>query len=511
MHGYRDHVRFLRVVLGLLSLSIPGGTLALPPELWVVNEGSWEISIIDDIADTPATIETISLGGAPDPAPYGIAFSTLEAQPGAHAFVSQGHFVRVIEQATRAIVATCDVATWIGAAEVTLKGMDAARPERFEDPPGPRVTRSYLHVAANVRPTAADDVVPWFLVLDQFILTDIADPCRNAVVADGPLFPPGTGVVDAMEVHVLGSPAGERTQRAWYSFREPTDPPALSARLVTSGPALGSPWETLELVTIPAPAGGPSPDSVHPGAPHSRELPLLPVGSDGDLLRLDTQERCSLGDTPRAVAVAGPGLGSYTIWTAKLNPAGPPDLLQQSTWDLCSLEPPLAVGRNPVDVEILGRVEWHEVYVANHDSDEVSVVQASDPTTVIQIPLRDGGGDCVKCPRSLAVQETPISICRAVDLELELINEKTEILHSWNGVGCAGNPSFKLWCTCLAVDPADCPVDCPKHCSGGGGGRPGDIWCEVDVIAGSGNQGGTTTTSAGGEGETQRNLEPNDS
>lgn len=488
----------------------PGPSLALPPELWVVNEGSKDISIIDDIHDTPATIEVVDLGGTGAASPYGIAFSTLQYYPGEFVFVSQGTYLRVIEFSTRTIAATCDVAAWIGASEIILKGMDAARPELFEDTTADvMVERSYLHVAANVRLNAADALSPWYIVLDQFLLTDPPGSCANAVVAAGPLASADSVPMDAMEVRVLGSPAGPHVQRAWYTYRELGIPQVLSAAQVVSGSTLIDPWEVFEEVRLPAQVGVDVPGSIHPGAPHTRELPLLPDVTTGELLNLDTGNRCGDGGYARAVSVTGPGLGSYTIWTAKLDAGGGTDLLQRSRWDMCGTDPGLPVGENPVDIETLGRVEWKEVYVANHDSDDISVIQEIDPGVVFTIPLDDDPGPCVKCPRSLAVRETPRTICRAIDHQMELINGKTEVFHTWNGIGCELQDTFKHWCKCYATDPLDCPAYCrpdvPKD-----GGRAGETWVEVDIIAGSGNAGGTTTTTNSGQGNTEEHIEQNE-
>lgn len=478
--------------------------VALPPELWVVNEASRDISIIDDISDTPATIETIPLGANVDADPYGIAFSTLSSDPGGHVFVTQGRHIRVIEHATRVIESTCDVGLWLGVDAVILKGADSARPELFDNDTGVPVERSYLHVAANVRQTATEPFEPWFIVLDQFKLTDLSVPCGNAVVAAGPLAPAGAAFLDAMEARVLGSPAGKKTQRAWYSYRELADPPALHSGLVVGGPELTSPWLVSEHVAFPGPPGFVVPESIHPGSPHSRELPLLTDSSAGDLVSLETGKRCPLGDVPRAVSVTGPGLASYDIWTIKLAPGGGPGMLQLSHWETCSVEPPLTVGMDPVDIDTLGRVEWQEVYVANRGSDTISVVQASAPDVVITIELGGTEDPCERCPRSLAVEERPETVCRAVNYRQELINNKTEILHTWDGIGCLDLETFKMWCRCLAQDPLDCPDYCVPP------PRTGEIWCEVDIIGGDPGGGGSTITSSQGNGATQTNVEPND-
>ena len=201
----------LAATVGLVLLRSASPAWAQLREVWVVNEESRDISIVDDPADTPATIETISLGGAAAVSPYGIAFSTFP-------IASSRNF---LSPPSRAF-------WWLEGAFV-----DAARPDRFLNASGLPELRNYLHIAADVRPAAGDPFQPWFIVVDQAALAGLV--ARPIVVAHGPLSvnPPDDGL-EAMEVRVLGAPAGDSTQRAWYSFRDPGDPPSVGAVLVTS-------------------------------------------------------------------------------------------------------------------------------------------------------------------------------------------------------------------------------------------------------------------------------------
>ena len=159
----RDSAR-ISLALGVLALS--PAAFSIPPEVWVVNEASRDISIIDDLADTPATIETVSLGGPGDPPPYGIAFSTVVGATGDHVFVSQGGDLKVLDFDTRTLASTFDMASESGYFDVVLKGLDSARPERYPDVAS---LANYLHAAAEVRPGPGDPFEPWFFVLDQAV------------------------------------------------------------------------------------------------------------------------------------------------------------------------------------------------------------------------------------------------------------------------------------------------------------------------------------------------------
>jgi hypothetical protein len=315
-----------------------------------------------------------------------------------------------------------------------------------------------------------------------------------------------------MEVRVLGAPAGDRTQRAWYSFRDPGDPPSVGAVLVSSGDALADAWSAGRVVKTLLPVGATVPDSIHPGAPHSRELPLLPEGPAGTLLNLDSGERCNFAGVPRAVSVTGPGIGSHDIWVAAVDPATGSDTVQLGNWATCMLNAPVEVGQNPVDLDTLGRVEWQELYVANRDSDSVTILTAAAPTLPIEVLLATHPpGPCQKCPRSIAVRESPATVCRAVNMTAELFLPSEDVLYSWDGLGCELQDSFKLWCRCLSPDLSDCPADCVQNCPGTLSKGIGEVWCEIDVVASEGgDDGGEKNVRGGGKKKTQTTSEPND-
>jgi hypothetical protein len=493
-----------------VSLLAAAPALAQQREVWVVNEQSLDISIIDSPGDVPSTIETISLGTGTDPAPYGIAFSTFATDPGSHAFVTQGPFVKVIDVATRGIVSTVNLATLLGRPDVIARGADSARPDRFIDAGGSETVRYYLHIAADVRPAAGMSLEPWFIVLNQEALAGLTT--APALVDDGRLTLTGaTGNHEAMEVRVLGAPAGDAVQRAWYSYRVNGSPPSLGAARVISGGAVTDPWTvdarrlTTGLATVP--------DSIHPGAPHSRELPLLPEGSAGTVRHLDSEDRCTFDGMPRAVSVTGPGLASFDVWTAIVDPLGP-DTVELGNWETCEAFASVVVGENPVDMDTLGRVEWQELYVASRETDSVSIIDESDPTTANVIQLTPTPTPpCVKCPRSIAVVESPGTVCRAVNLDATPVDPVDDVFYTWDGLGCQEQTSFKVWCRCLSPSLDACPVDCVANCPPSLGRQTGEVWCEVDVVESEGgDDGGSKTVGSGGgpTEKTQVNTESND-
>ena len=186
-------------------------------EIWVVNERSRDVSVIDPAVET--VVADIPLGGTADP--WGIAFSTLAGQAGGFAFVTAGASVHVIDAFAKQVVDTVDIGAFLGH-PVVMRGCAAARRRLFLTDGVNAEPRAYLHVAADVQPSPAGPFEPWFVVLDQNVLAGGAPPGTSPVVAAGPLFPSGVppgSQGHAVDVTVLGASSGEDFQRAWYSAR----------------------------------------------------------------------------------------------------------------------------------------------------------------------------------------------------------------------------------------------------------------------------------------------------
>ncbi|ANM29883.1 hypothetical protein ABI59_10310 [Acidobacteria bacterium Mor1] len=503
--------------LFLLCAAVP--SWAIPPDVWVVNDQSKDVEVIRMLAPPMST--TVSLGGPGDPAPYGVAFSTLPAFPGTHAFISQGTGIKVFDAdmpGMPPVVFDLFSSLSIPVDAMELRGIETSLPDPFVGPPAPV---GLLHVTAQVRRDPGGFGEPWFIVLDQRALLGLIPPAQ-LVVDDGPLLPSSTAGYEAMEVHVMGvafevvQPAGPRIvrgQRAWYTYARPGTAPELVAARVVGGEALSDPWTVDQRFVETYPSGTVLPNSVRVGAPHERDLPLLPSRDSagtpgGHLTDLDTGTTCPVGDIPRALVVTGPGFGSYDIWVLERDLAGGAnDWLRRVAWDDCSAEPRIAVGLNPIDIDSRSRVDWQELYIANRASDSVTVVQDGNPPTATTLPLPGGGGGgvCVRCPRSIAVRERPETICRAVNHQMSLINGGADLRHTWDGLGCGNTVGYTIWCRCLESNFNDCSPDCVANCPP----QEADVlpWCEIDSVD---NDNEYTTSEGGSTGKEERKIAPND-
>ena len=504
----------------LLLLAAPA-SWAIPPDVWVVNDQAKDIEVIRMLV--PPLTTTVSLGGPGDPAPYGVAFSTLPAFPGTHAFVSQGSGIKVFDAdmpGVAPVVFDLFAQLSIPVDSLELRGIETSLPDPFT---GVAAPVGLLHIAAQVQrdPSPGGFEEPWFIVLDQRALLGLIPPSA-LVVDDGPLLPSSASGYEAMEPHVMGvafevvqaaGPRIVRGQRAWYSYLRTGTSPELIAARVIGGEALTDPWQVDQRFTESYSTGTMVPISVHLGAPHERDLPLLPSRGSiatpgGHLTDLDTGKTCPVGDIPRAVVVTGPGLGSYDVWVLERDlVGGANDWLRRLDWSDCAADPRIAVGLNPVDIDSRSRIDWQELYIANRASDSVTIVQDTDPPTSITIPLPGGGagGVCVRCPRSIAVRERPETICRAVNHQMRLINGGADLRHTWDGLGCGPNPKYTVWCRCLEDNFGDCSADCVDNCPP----LEADIlpWCEIDSVD---NDNEYTTSEGGSSGNEERKIAPND-
>jgi hypothetical protein len=436
----------------LLCACITSAAPAAYREVWVVNEGTRDVAVIDPAID--AVVERISLGpNDPEtPRPWGIAFSTIPGRAGDYAFVTQGSWIRIIDTATRTVVSTFHVVS-SPTTSITLRGCAAARPERFLAGNGEVAWKSYLHVAAAAVETDGR-TQPWYVVLDQEALID-PPPDASPVVGSGPMLaylPPGGMEGEAIDVMVLGAPAGRQQQRAWYSLRFlPTseeDPTRLVSALVTRPPQLWFPWTVDRLWVADVEEDLPITTILGPGVPFDRELPVFPERSLGTLRNVGSGGACGeVGEELVSVTVAGPGPLSYTVLAVD---QGPPAALVRLNPKTCGISARQATGQGPTDVAILGRIDPERAYVANHDEDTVTRVLVTEQAPWIFDPLTiplDPGGEpvspCVQCPRSVGVVATAVDSCNIHDLRVEV--KGGDLLLQWGAVGCEG---YAVWAIC---------------------------------------------------------------
>lgn len=466
-------VSWFRLTTLLWVLCTLASPLALSSEIWIVNEGSEDIAIIDSDVDEVVGRISLATDDVDSPRPWGIAFSTIPGLAGDFAFVTQGRFVTVIDAASRQILRRVDVGSLLGG-RVTLKGCAAARPERFltwaqvgvdPDQPGgdEEVWRTYLHVAGSMESTLGV-IVPLFVVLDQTALLDPA-PAIDPLVGFGPLVDsrvagdldgtqepaaPGTPSEqiqgEAIDVVVMGAPAGRQRQRAWYSVSllpsSAGEPARLGAALLVKPPELSSPWRVANLRAVDLPMGMRAPRNLGVAAPLDRELPLCSGGPSGAIHQLDEwRPSTPLANIVVAVAVAGPGPGSYTLLAvdhAALTPIDCTTTIGDSD-----------VG--PLDVAILGRIIPDRAYVVNHDNDTVTLYSLRGinglPHRERSILLDQQGATtpCMQCPVSIAVQTSSMDSCSIHDLTVETEDGGDAVLH-WEAEGCH---EFTVWCNCL--------------------------------------------------------------
>ena len=425
----------------------------------------------------------------------------MVADPGRFAFVSQGSTMRAIDFITLLLVNDVDLRVVTGFNRVQLRGIDAARPDFIEIGPADFELRSYLHVIADVELTPGDGLQPWYFVLDQEILANLAP--GNPIVAEGPLLVPDVPNTEAMEVTVLGGVKGPAIQRAWYTMRNNNvSPPRIVAVEIGLGRQLGFSTQ-IQTRVFESPGGNPFPLNVRIGAPHSRELSLLPLFDEQRLLDLNSNRECPTapGFLPIGASVTGPGLCSYEIWTLLQEQVSGDNFVQRSRFVDCDQGAPVPIGDDPVDLTTRGRVNGVELYVANRASDTVTVIQSSNPNFPISINLAPPSANCQRCPRSLAVQERPETICRAVQQQVELINGGADLQYTWETLGCLPGVPFSVWCKC--DDASDCDSVCLPS---GGAARTGELWEEVDIV----NAGNQSTTTRDSSGTQQSNIEPKD-
>lgn len=398
-------------------------------ELWVLGESA-QIFVVDTrtLAVDPSPISLLD-SSAPD-TPTCMAFSAVAGLP-LSAFVTQGRFVRVVDVATRTVLASrIDVAQLLGLPDIDLTACAAAAPRSFQSGTS-LVTRSHLFVAGNLPGGAA-----YWAVLDQ----------RSLIAGNG------TALVDSGRLHsiaavldaaALDATQGDSQQRAWFTLIEKSGGSEallnipLSLPVDAAQPASLGPAEVLALPTSGLPLEG-----VGVGVSLEGQLPIQPGFVTGQLTHLETGASCVVPGNPTQLAVHGPGPNSYTVFA--LDPLNA-DVLAIDPNDCSSVA--FDVGGGPVALVPRRGHFWDGLFVINNVGDSISFLGPAGG--VVALPLPQGTG-----PIDGGIAQSPP--CAVENLLLDKVGNDIEL--TWSAPGCGG-AEFAAWCNCIG-DDADCPCAC---------------------------------------------------
>jgi YVTN family beta-propeller protein len=430
--------------LAVLLAALPALAQTSTPRVWVVNEASRSISVLDTTSDQ--VVATIPIhdpdaDGSPD-TPAAVAFSTVPGTGGTFAFVAQDELITVLDANANAVVRVHDVQALLSLGDIAIRALASSPPRSFQAGSF-RVTRTYLHLLVERQADA------YFVVLDQERL--LPGSTLSPLVGSGLLRAGSTPA----GVTVLETASGSLRVRVLYTLSEgPVSGSDLFAVLVGKPDVLTAPWTVQETTQIAVPAGLFPPEAFSIGAPAGGgQLPVLPEGGLGTLLNLDTGGTCGGVGNADAVSVTGPGADSYTVLS--LDASGSKLVVVDPT--SCATVS-FATGRGPSDIATLGTIRWRAAYVANRESD--SVTKLTPAGTLTQIPLRTGGGACQLCPIAVGVPFQASCaveglVAAKVDEDGDTVKDDLEL--SWDA--CLGAGSYEVHCQCV-----DQSLDCPCAC-----------------------------------------------
>ncbi|MFN7965400.1 MAG: hypothetical protein U0V87_06920 [Acidobacteriota bacterium] len=482
-------------VIAVVAVSLASAQV-LPREAWVVGAGSRKLIVIR--TSDKQVVATISLGTLATPAPQGIGFSTVPGHVGRYAYVTQGSQLRVIDAVSRLPLPslTIDLATVLGR-PVTLRGIDAALVRDLDPSPVIR-DASLLHIAADVEPPGGGSPRPWFIILHQERVLGLEAGPKLVQAASLGTVPAGV-TAEAMKVTAINTEYGPSYQRAWYTYRIlpvaltavgslDSNPGGVKAVEIGAPQTLAPSWQTIAERSYNTGTATP-PVGVNVGAPFDRELPVLadPIGDT--VSNLQTGGSCSIPGNLTSVELSGPA-PSYRYFALDTGTPGGNGGLVQFNGRSCDVTNTTPLKKTPIDLEVLGTIKWSEVYVANKDSDVVSVVTRS-PSGVVNIGLPEVfAAPCVECPVDVALQPTEATSCTVADLFVT--KSGSDLSLSWTGAACDPLKSeFVIRCNCQNADGIDgnCPVGCATTVPLGGfpssvegvpaGGVTGTPWAET--------------------------------
>lgn len=433
-------------------------------ELWVVNGGSRDITIVNTA--TEKVLQQIPLpGGVAAPAPRDICASRMGVSPAAYAFVTQGPKLHVVSTASRSVVRTIDFALLIGR-RVRLEGCDAASAAEFSSPSGTAL-RHHLFLSARAEVIGTSDDEPWFFVVDQQQLVPGAS--GEPIVGEGPLSLPSIPSAARgipYDVAAVAAPWGPRQhQRAWFTVQRSGNANELDGVLIAKGQNLNDRWEVVRRVSSPVPAGL-SLGAARIGTPDDRNLPVFPEPATGRLLNVDTGGRCDVGGRPSYLSIAGPAQGALQIWSLD---RGARRLIRtnESSCDTQSF----ALGRDPISISHDDNGPFGATFVVNRGDDSVTIIRPDSSVGMLQLGPPPAG-NCLLCPEaSIPISGPRATCCTITNLTVTTLDVNGDSFSddrlTWTAVGSC--PNLRVWCRCTGDSAFD--GDCPCYCA------PGDTSC----------------------------------
>ncbi len=435
-----------RVVLLLLAAA----SAAPAGEVWVVGSVRRSVKVLD--TQSESVIATVPLFQGPQlPEARGITFSTVDGLVGAFAFIGQGSTLQVVDSDAKTLIRSVDLEASLSV-RMTIVDLESSPNRAFGGTVGPEV-RAYLVVVGNAARDMGSLPEPFWAVLDQRALVE-SPPSVPLVAASGFLHDstvPNSDRGQAAGVSVMGSPFGASFLRAWVSTRVPGAAETMRATLLAKGPSIDAPWRAGPSTDRVLPLGRSAPEGFSVAVPQDGEAQVFPAGATGTLVDLGHGGSCELPPANLGpVAVRGPGAGGYEIVVIDLDAE---ELLRVNESTCAFQRRPL--GSGPIDVTVDALFEHGSAWVANRDSDSVTVVRL-DGTTA-EIPLGPPpAGSCLECPVSI---EARLGAGRGCTTSLRLSKTLTGAALAWDAVGCT-DATFSVFCQCDRRLDLDCTCAC---------------------------------------------------
>lgn len=436
--------------VALLMIGLIAGSPADAGEVWVVGSAGKSVKVVDTVSES--VIATIPLAqGSQAPPPRGIAFSTVDGLAGAFAFVGQGSTIQVLDAGEKALTKSVDLDPALGI-DVTIVDLESSPNRAFVDADGNPEVRAYLVVVGDAVRQTGGLPEPYWVVLDQRALV-FSPPPVPLVAGSGFLHEPNSVEADrgrAAGVSVMGAPRGAAFLRSWVTTRVAGAVDTMRATLLETEIGFDAPWIVGSSKERVLPPGSTAPENFAVAATHDGAAQIFPGGATGTLVDLGHNGSCELPANVGAVAIRGPGAGGYEIVAVDLDT----EALLRVNESTCDFKR-TPVGSGPADVTVDALFEHGAAWVANRESDNLTVVRLDGSSGQVPLGAPPSGG-CVECPVSV---EARIGAGRACTPSLRLSKTATGVGLSWDTVGCTG-ATYSLFCQCDRRFDLDCTCTC---------------------------------------------------